>query len=511
MRAASHLPGHAALFALCAAAAVLLLWRLGDGSLYDWDEAIYAQVAKEIVETGDWLTLHWGYEPFFEKPPLLMWSTAIWYHLFGVSEFWARATSALSGIALVALVYAIARRLYGAATGFAAGIVLLTTHQFVLSARFGTTDVLLTLWVYLCVYAYLRVQEGSFYWWYVVGIGCGLAIMTKSAAGVVAPAAIGVALLLDRRLAAALRTPSFWGGIGAGVVIAASWHVAMVLLHGDRFVDVYLGRHLLERATSPMEGHVGGRDFYLGRLRTHFFPWFYLLPFALAEAGREAAFERARGRILLVLAVLVFGLYTAVQTKIYWYLVPIYPALAILVARTAVRAVRQPRSAAFSGLAVATAVLLLLAPQKLTLLFAALVVGAAAVDWRRGSMRAVPLAMALFLVAAGANEIRPLFAGGESSIARLARAAGRAYPPGTALIVYGHSGLYKPAPLFYSDTPIRMAHTPEELAAASPARGFRMILLPQDSAAPLQSRFGIRELRRDGGYVLAQIARLPSR
>ena len=56
-------------------AAFALLWKLGTGSLAAWDEAIYAQVAKEMVRSGDWLTLHWGNQPWFEKPPLFMWIT----------------------------------------------------------------------------------------------------------------------------------------------------------------------------------------------------------------------------------------------------------------------------------------------------------------------------------------------------------------------------------------------------------------------------------------------------
>ncbi|MGB3296239.1 MAG: phospholipid carrier-dependent glycosyltransferase, partial [Phormidesmis sp.] len=61
-------------------AITVLLWQLGAASLNDWDEAIYAQISKEIVTSGDWITLHWGYEPWFHKPPLFMWITATCFH-----------------------------------------------------------------------------------------------------------------------------------------------------------------------------------------------------------------------------------------------------------------------------------------------------------------------------------------------------------------------------------------------------------------------------------------------
>jgi 4-amino-4-deoxy-L-arabinose transferase-like glycosyltransferase len=90
-------------------ACLALLWKLGAGSLAAWDEAIYAQVSKEMARGSGWLTPHWQNNLWFEKPPLLMWITALFYRVFGVSEFWARAPSALSGIVLVALTYSIGK------------------------------------------------------------------------------------------------------------------------------------------------------------------------------------------------------------------------------------------------------------------------------------------------------------------------------------------------------------------------------------------------------------------
>src|ERR1051325_5322266 len=111
-------------------AACALLWKLGAGSLAAWDEAIYAQVSKEIALSGDWLTLRWEYQPWFEKPPLFMWMTALFYRLFGVSEFWARLPSALSGIALVVVTYSIGKLTGGRRVGLLAGGLFLTCHHF---------------------------------------------------------------------------------------------------------------------------------------------------------------------------------------------------------------------------------------------------------------------------------------------------------------------------------------------------------------------------------------------
>src|SRR5215467_11999879 len=82
------------LLILCGLAAVVIIPGLGKASLQDWDEATYAQISKEIIESGDWVTLHYEHKTWIDKPPLLMWSIAIFYKLFGINEFWSRAPSA---------------------------------------------------------------------------------------------------------------------------------------------------------------------------------------------------------------------------------------------------------------------------------------------------------------------------------------------------------------------------------------------------------------------------------
>src|SRR2546429_620891 len=191
-------------------AAFALLWKLGTGSLAAWDEAIYAQVSKEILRSGDWLTLHWEYQPWFEKPPLFMWITALFYRLFGVSEFWARVPSALSGIALIGVTYLIGKYTYGKWVGFLAAVILLTCYHFLSFSRFGTMDVMLTLFTYLTLYAYLRLNNENQKWWHLVWSSCALALMVKGAGGIIAPAAIVLALVFDKRFSAAIRSRRPW-------------------------------------------------------------------------------------------------------------------------------------------------------------------------------------------------------------------------------------------------------------------------------------------------------------
>ena len=170
-----------------AAAAIVLFYRLGDPALKNWDESIYAEVAKEILQSRDWLTLHWQHTNWFEKPPLTFWIMAGFFRVFGVSEYSARAVSALAGVGLVAVVYGIGKRQRGPVCGLIAALILLTTFQFVQMSRLVNTDVLVVVFMYLAVYGYLRVRDGDGRWWYVVSVSCALGFMVKSFASLFAP------------------------------------------------------------------------------------------------------------------------------------------------------------------------------------------------------------------------------------------------------------------------------------------------------------------------------------
>ncbi len=310
--------------------AIVLLWHLGTGSLLDWDEAIYAQVSKEMARSGDWFTMRWDGQLWFEKPPLLMWATALLYKLFAVNEFWARAPSALSGIGLVAVTYSIARSAYGKYVGVLSALILLSCYEFLHEARVGTTDVMLAFTVYLSVYGYVRSRSGDARWWWLVWAGFALAILVKGPAAIIVPAAVFVALLFDRQLVATLRARYFWWGLALAVLIAAPWHVVEYVRHGREFLQEYVGYHVVGRALTSLERHSYGFLYYPKLYFKRLFPWSLLLPFALVVSFWKNL--RDVSRVLLLLIAATFCLYSAAQTKISWYIFPMYPATAILIA-----------------------------------------------------------------------------------------------------------------------------------------------------------------------------------
>ncbi len=268
----SQLPNHWLMALLILISTAVLLWRLDQGNLRDWDEAIYAQVSKEMLQSGSWMTPHWEYRNWFHKPPLFIWITTIFYWLFEVNEFWSRAASAFSGVGLVIVTYLIGKFAYDKAVGFLSAIILLTSYAFVMQARFGTMDIMLTLFIYFSIYAYLHVREGNQKWWYALWISCALAILTKGVAGLAAPITITVALLLDRRSVGLFSSRHFWQGFFLSLLIVAPWHLLMYLQHGQKFIDEYFGYHIIARAATAIEGHAGDRSYYLRVLLGQFSP-----------------------------------------------------------------------------------------------------------------------------------------------------------------------------------------------------------------------------------------------
>lgn len=297
---------------------------LNRGALY-YDEAIYAQVATEIIETNDWITLHWNGQPWFHKPPLYFWITALLFETLGPGEFSARVLSAFSGVGCVALTYVIGKRLYSRSVGVIAGLILLTSALFVVNARRGMIDVLMTFFVLLGVWAYLR-STASANNWIVVGVACGLAVLTKGAAGLIAPAIIGVSLLFDGRLSD-LRSKPFWLGVGVFIALVASWHCMMIALHGSSFLNTYLLKHIVERSISDLHHYNFGPGFYFFVTWSFLWPWVVAIPLALI-----VGMVNNQARAITVQAVLPFVLFSIATTKFSWYIVPIIPALAILVA-----------------------------------------------------------------------------------------------------------------------------------------------------------------------------------
>jgi 4-amino-4-deoxy-L-arabinose transferase-like glycosyltransferase len=302
------------------------MFNLGRGALLDWDEAIYAEVSRGIVTSHHWFNLEWQHQPFFSKPPLSLWIEALSFQCFGATEFGARFGSALAGVAIVLLTYAIGRRLSGPAAGLFASFVLLTMNHFDRVMRQGTTDAMLCLSIYLAIYAYVRLREHDQAWLYIMCASIGVGAMIKGPAILVAPMAIGVDWLLrpERRFRI-----GFWRGCLGFVLIlaiAAPWHIWMMLKSGTTFSYGYIGYLLAPGASQDNSGSSVGPFYYFRIILEGAFPWSLISIFAAAKWLHRMQGEHT---LLWALAIVVVASYMLFPTKHQWYIIPVYPALAI--------------------------------------------------------------------------------------------------------------------------------------------------------------------------------------
>jgi 4-amino-4-deoxy-L-arabinose transferase-like glycosyltransferase len=524
--------------ALLLSVLVLLCWRLGAASLNDWDEAIYAQVAKEIVTGNDWLTLHWGYKPWFHKPPLFMWTTAALFKLFGVSEFWARFPSVLSGVGLIGCTYLIANRLQGAvhgrAVGLIAALVLLTNYTFVHFSRFGTTDMALTFFSYLAIYAYLQVAQQRWAWCGVWG-AIAAAAMIKGVAGLGVAIALFLTLLITKRLWQALKCREFWVGIGLAALVVLPWHLAMLTIHGGAFIDQYLLYHVVERSTGGgLEGNEGGPFYYFGVLGKGFFPWVYLLPLALLKqmqtlwqpASKQSpqpsfqrSFQEKSTWILPVFVAVIFGGFSLASTKLPWYIIPIYPALAIWVGSALHKALMGKDRLGWIGLLMSGTAVMALFPADIEFLSASqqqmvAVIGLLALTllsvavfefgWQR---QVLSVALCGVFVIAGLREIKGNFNGYEDPVATLSQVAevpvNSQNPP--LLVAKLSERLYIPTPLFYSNRPIGWIRSVADLARATQTDRRQDILLATADVEQLKTTYDIDVYANKGDLIYAGI------
>lgn len=335
---------------------VLFTFGLGTGALWDQDEAKYTEVAREIVERGDPITLHVNGQPWFVHPPLYMWLQAATGALFGFTEFAARIWSALFGVLGVLATYLIARRLYDSRTGVIAALILMTMLEYFALSRLAIFDVALVTFMLLALYMVLvgedaqaagrpGVASGAYRWAF---MWAGLATLTKGPIGLLLPALIVSAwwILLGVWRRRVRHVP--WDGILIYGAIGLSWYVAEAIIHGGVFLRSVVGYYMVTRFVGVVENQAGPWYYYLPVLIVGAFPWSAFLPSAVVYHARRVRADSRRGvrgdqrraarrdrrsLLLLVWIGITLLFYSAAGTKLPNYIMPVFPIAAIAIAR----------------------------------------------------------------------------------------------------------------------------------------------------------------------------------
>jgi 4-amino-4-deoxy-L-arabinose transferase-like glycosyltransferase len=341
---------------LALVAAGAFFWRLGDAPLNEWDEAWHAQVASEIISTGDWLTLHYRGEPYFNKPPMTFWLKALAFRVHGVNEASARFFPALLGWASVMLAAGFFGRVMGRTEGWLAGMILSTSWLFTSyhagrSAEADSTLIFFSLLTFVLLWRAAAASDVR--WIYAAALSTAAAWTAKGSVAFL-PWLVAALPLGPKR------GRGWWRHVAIGVVVAYAltlpWQMAMLWRHGRAFASAfYLGEGALP-AFRAIENHPGDWRFYPMMLHAFCEPW-------LALAGAGAIGEVVRGRAegrrpvalwLVVWAMIIIGGCTLFSTKMLWYATPAIPAIAGLAAAAIVQLARC-RPAGWAVLAAAAA------------------------------------------------------------------------------------------------------------------------------------------------------------
>jgi 4-amino-4-deoxy-L-arabinose transferase-like glycosyltransferase len=333
--------------------ALLCLPNLGGPSLWDIDEGNNATAGYEMSESGNWIVPTFNNQLRKDKPALLYWLQATAYAAFGANEFSARLPSALAALVAVLATYELGRLLAGKGVGLLAGLVLASAVGFGASAHFANPDALLnactvlTLLLFWCHY-----RRGGSRWFVATGLTTGLGMLAKGPVGVVLPVAVALLFLFWKRQLRRLGDPRLLGAAVVFVAVAAPWYVWVGLETKGEWLRGFFAEHNVNRFRSTMENHGGSLLYYPLALIAGFAPWsvflavagWYAVRRARGQAGGESSGERGLRRaggvsprrdgiVFLAAWVAVYGLFfTASRTKLPNYILPLYPAVAILTA-----------------------------------------------------------------------------------------------------------------------------------------------------------------------------------
>jgi 4-amino-4-deoxy-L-arabinose transferase-like glycosyltransferase len=332
-------------------AALSFLVGLGRGAISDTDEAFYAEASREMVESGNWLTPHYDYEPRFQKPVLYYWLTSATYLGLGPTELAARLWSALSGIGLVLITTACGRRWFDELTGLLAGAIVATSFGYFALARMSLPDLPLAFFITLTIWAVfiatLEREREPRRWLLLAALGAGLGFLTKGPLAIVIPLIVTMPILLMERRTFNIRKSDVGMALVCLIAIAAPWYVAMGVTHGTEYLQGFFVGDNFERFATARFNDPRPFWFYLPVLAGGLLPW---TPLALVWLGPVTQFLMRRRDIstldlrLLLWAALPLAFFTLSVGKQPRYILPVLPPLALLLAGSIIERTSEWRS-----------------------------------------------------------------------------------------------------------------------------------------------------------------------
>ena len=324
-------------------AAILYLPGLGSPALWEPDEGRYAEIAREMVISGDYVTPRDDFELYFEKPPLVYWAEAAAIRAFGTNEFAVRLPAALFSIGQVVITAALAEVMLGAAAGFFAAIVLALSPLFFGFARFATLDPALAFFLTAALGAfYVAARDDSFSrpsarkWMLISAAMLALGTLAKGPIALFLGGAIALAWLAVERRTRQIAEMPLVSCLVFYAAIVLPWFV-LAEARNPGFMRFFFIHEHLERYVASTE-HERGPWFFIPIVIGGAWPWIFFVPLggsamrrynALPSSSKSPSTQRAAASFLAVWFLVIFVFFSIPRSKLGSYILPALPPLAI--------------------------------------------------------------------------------------------------------------------------------------------------------------------------------------
>jgi 4-amino-4-deoxy-L-arabinose transferase-like glycosyltransferase len=325
--------------------AVIFIWfcNLEYRTLIKPDEGRYAEIPREMVVSGDWTTPRLNDLKYFEKPPLQYWATATAYTVFGEHQWTSRLWAALTGFAGIILVCFAGTRLFGRETSWYASLILGSSLLYVLMAHVNTLDMGVTFFITLGIVGLLLGQtatqitdqrNGMWLAW----VGMALAVLSKGLMGIILPGTAVLIYAVIHRDLGVLKRMHWLSGLAIFFAITAPWFYQVMQANPEFFERFFIYEHYTRFTTKDL-GRYQPWYYFVPILLAGALPWTLLMFNSMANSWRIQSNYAASGkpfhpaRFLLIWAVFIYVFFSISGSKLPSYLLPMFPALALLMGK----------------------------------------------------------------------------------------------------------------------------------------------------------------------------------
>ena len=325
------------MYVLIALFSIIWFGSLDFRPLIPSDEARYAEIAREMYVTGDWITPRYNGYKYFEKPPLQMWATSVVFEIFGVGNWQARLWSALTGFLTIVFVGITSTKLFNSRVGWLSSIILASSPMWIIAGHLSSLDIALSsfLAAALCSLLLSQHSENSNTqrnWVWLCWAFMALAVLSKGLIGIVLPSLVLIFYCIsiwDWKILNQIRIIS---GSLIFLIITAPWFV-LVSIKNPEFLEFFFIHEHFQRFAQNSHNRNGPIYFFIPLLLVGILPWVPQLPMAFMSAIKRTKNSYLVNRLLICWVVVIFVFFSISSSKLPGYIIPIFPAIAILIAK----------------------------------------------------------------------------------------------------------------------------------------------------------------------------------